>query len=111
MTLVLRAAVSSAMEPRDAGMWMETTAHAKHTTLLYTQKLIVSHQSQLKVYLGVTVSLWSRCGVSSARVTTRLRSVYRSVLKCLVSLVSIDLTPGAQFTHWGSFGDGADMGP
>ena len=33
------------MEPRDAGVWMETTAHAKHTTLLYTLKLIVSHES------------------------------------------------------------------
>jgi hypothetical protein len=55
------------MEPRDAGVWMETTAHAKHTTLLYTQKLIVSHRSQLKVPGSVTVSLWSRFGVSSAR--------------------------------------------
>lgn len=70
------------MEPRDAGVWMETTAHAKHTTLLYTQKLIVSHRSQLKVPGSDCVaveSLW--CGVSSARVTTRLRSVYRSVWK------------------------------
>lgn len=43
MTLVLRAAVSSAMEPRDAGMWMETTAHVKHIFIAVpTLKLIVS---------------------------------------------------------------------
>ena len=48
--LVLGAAVSSsAMEPRDAGVWMETTAHAKHTTLLYrTLKLRSSVTSQLR---------------------------------------------------------------
>jgi hypothetical protein len=39
---------------------METTAHAKHTTLLYTLKLIVSHESaEYPSLTGVAVeSLW-----------------------------------------------------
>jgi hypothetical protein len=46
--LVLGAAVSSsAMEPRDAGVWMETTAHAwaYHFAVPHSKAEIVSHES------------------------------------------------------------------
>ena len=63
------------MEPRDAGVWMETTAHAKHTTLLYTQKLIVSHRSQLKVPGSDCVaveSLWCELSACNHKIEIRL---------------------------------------